>query len=195
MQDSLPEAVLLDRDGTINRKAPEGEYITRPEQLELLPGAAEAVRILNRLGVPVAVVTNQRGIALGRMTECDLEAVHVRLRELLSSSGARLDVIFHCPHDKGMCRCRKPASGLLERACNHLALKDLRGSTVVGDSWTDVEAARSVGAHSVLLCAHGQAVPPGTETAVSLLEAVHAAVEHLRCPLRLPLGVWSRSSL
>ena len=73
------DAVFLDRDGTINVKAPEGEYITRPEQLRLLPGAGEGIRMLNRAGVPVVVITNQRGIALGRMDEADLAAVHSRL--------------------------------------------------------------------------------------------------------------------
>jgi D-glycero-D-manno-heptose 1,7-bisphosphate phosphatase len=66
-----PEAVLLDRDGTVNVKAPEGEYITHPEQLQLLPGAAKAIKTLNDALVTVVIVTNQRGIALGRMTEDD----------------------------------------------------------------------------------------------------------------------------
>jgi D-glycero-D-manno-heptose 1,7-bisphosphate phosphatase len=178
-----PDAVLLDRDGTINVKAPEGEYITRPEQLELLPGASEAIRILNRLGVPVLVVTNQRGIALGRMTERDLDAVHLRLSLLMSASGARLDAIFFCPHESGTCRCRKPASGLLERARDHLALEDLRRCTVIGDALTDVEAGRAVGARTVLLCADAQNAPPGIETAESLLQAVRAIVEPVATPV------------
>src|ERR1700752_1585931 len=98
---TLPEAVLLDRDGTINVKAPEGDYITAPGELELLPGAGRAIAMLNRAGVPVAVVTNQRGIALGRMTDQDLDLIHARLRELLAAEGAFVDAFFHCPHDIG----------------------------------------------------------------------------------------------
>src|SRR5947208_839632 len=101
----LPTAVLLDRDGTINVKAPEGDYITRARDVELLPGAAAAVRALNGAAIPVAVVTNQRGIALGRMDEDDLTAVNDRLRELLRAEGAVLGPIYHCPHDVGVCRC------------------------------------------------------------------------------------------
>lgn len=83
---------LLDRDGTLNRKAPDGEYVTDPGALELLPGAAGAVRRLNDAGVAVAVVTNQRAIALGRMSPGELDVVHERLRtELARRTGARVD--------------------------------------------------------------------------------------------------------
>jgi D-glycero-D-manno-heptose 1,7-bisphosphate phosphatase len=173
---SPPDAVLLDRDGTINVKAPEGDYITRPEQVELLPGAAAAIRALNRAGVPVVVVTNQRGIALGRMSEDDLSAVHARVRELLGDDGgARLDEIFHCPHDKGVCACRKPGTLLLERARDHLGLASLRRCLMVGDSLSDVLAGRAVGARSVLL--GPGAARYGAEVAGSLLEAVDRALD------------------
>ncbi|HET6478732.1 MAG TPA: HAD-IIIA family hydrolase, partial [Actinoplanes sp.] len=76
-------AVLLDRDGTVNVKAAEGEYVARPEQLTLLPGAGPAVRRLRDAGIPVFVVTNQRGVARGLMTADDLDAVHARLVELI----------------------------------------------------------------------------------------------------------------
>src|SRR3954454_10176331 len=109
-----PAAVLLDRDGTINVKAAEGEYVTSPEQLVLLDGAAAAIRRLNLARIRVAVITNQRGIALGRMTEADLAAVHRRLVQLLVAEGARVDAIFHCPHEKGTCDCRKPGTAMLE---------------------------------------------------------------------------------
>jgi D-glycero-D-manno-heptose 1,7-bisphosphate phosphatase len=166
------DAVLLDRDGTINVKAPEGEYITRPDQLMLLPGAAPAIAALNRARVPVVVVTNQRGIALGRMTEDDLAAVHSRLRLLLRRHGASVHEIYHCPHDKGRCRCRKPGTVLLERAREHLALPSLRHSALIGDSLSDVLAGRAVGARALLLRSERAAALSGFETAGSLLEAV-----------------------
>jgi D-glycero-D-manno-heptose 1,7-bisphosphate phosphatase len=146
-----PDVVLLDRDGTINVKAPDGDYITRPEQLQLIPGAADAIRILNRAGVPTIVITNQRGVALGRMDEADLQAVHSRLNELLMDQGASVDAIFYCPHDKGVCACRKPGTLLLSRAQAFLALPSLRHAIMIGDSSTDVEAGRTVGARTVLL--------------------------------------------
>ena len=170
-----PEAVLLDRDGTVNVKAPAGDYITHPEQLRLLPGAAQAIKTLNHALVPVVIVTNQRGIALGRMTEEDLRGVHARLTELLADHGARVDKIFHCPHDRGCCACRKPGTLLLERARDYLGLVDLRRSLVVGDSCSDVIAGRAVGARAVLLADHHQGLN-GVERGRSLFEVVQAVV-------------------
>lgn len=165
------DAVFLDRDGTINVKAPEGEYITRPEQLHMLPGAAEGIRILNRAGVPVVVITNQRGVALGRMDEADLTAVHSRMRQLLRDHDAWVDEIFYCPHDEGMCACRKPGTLLLRRARAFLGLTTLRHSVMIGDSSSDVEAGRRAGARSVLLDPI-VAVPSGVGAARTLLDAV-----------------------
>lgn len=168
-----PDAVLLDRDGTINVKAPEGEYVTRPEQLELLPGAAEAIAALNDAHVPVIVITNQRGIALGRMTEADLTAVHSRLRELLRASSATVQRIFHCPHAPRVCACRKPGVLLLERAAAHLGLRSLRQSVMIGDSASDALAGCAVGARTIWLGEGDHAGVLGVETASSLLDAVH----------------------
>jgi D-glycero-D-manno-heptose 1,7-bisphosphate phosphatase len=153
------DAVFLDRDGTINAKAPEGDYITRPEQLQLLPGAAEGIRILNRAGVPVVVITNQRGIALGRMDEAALTGVHSHLRALLLDHDASVDAIFYCPHDKGVCDCRKPGTLLLRRAQAFLGLTTLRHCIMIGDSSSDVEAGRRAGARTVLLGCRGATAP------------------------------------
>jgi D-glycero-D-manno-heptose 1,7-bisphosphate phosphatase len=158
-------AALLDRDGTINVKAPEGEYVESPGEVRLLPGAAAAIARLNARGIPVVVVTNQRGIALGRMTEADLAAVHARLDELLAAEGARVDAYYHCPHERGECDCRKPGTAMLERAAAEHGL-DLRRAVMIGDAESDVEAGRRVGARTVLL---------GAE-AGSLAEAVEAVL-------------------
>jgi D-glycero-D-manno-heptose 1,7-bisphosphate phosphatase len=165
------DAVLLDRDGTINVKAPDGEYITAPEQLRLLPGAAEGILMLNRAGVPVVVVTNQRGIALGRMDEADLAAVHSRLHQLLDDHDARVDGIFHCPHDKGTCDCRKPGTLMLRRARESLGLTTLRHCVMIGDSSTDIEAGRRAGARTVLLRG-GEVAAQRVGVAPTLLDAV-----------------------
>lgn len=167
-----PDAVFLDRDGTINVKPAPGDYITAPEQLELLPGAANAIRDLNRARIPVIVVTNQRGIALGRMTEKDLAAVHSRLTELLAERGARIDQILYCPHDEGACACRKPGTLLLEQGQRHLALPTLRRSWMIGDSSRDVQAGLAVGAQTVLLDDGAADLPQGVRRAPSLRAAV-----------------------
>ena len=143
-------AAFLDRDGTINVKAPEGEYITAPDAVRLLPGAASAIARLNAERVPVFVVSNQRGIALGRMTEADLEAVHARLAALLADEDARVDGWYHCPHERGTCECRKPGTAMLERAAREHGI-DLGRSAMIGDGESDVEAGRQVGARTVRL--------------------------------------------
>lgn len=168
------EAVLLDRDGTINVKAAEGEYIVRADQVELLPGAAEAIRLLNRARVPVVVVTNQRGIARGRMTDSDLAAVHERLGVLLTSAEAHVDQWFYCPHDKGTCSCRKPGTLMLRRAQASLGLASLRNSFMIGDSPSDVEAGAGAGARTILITGDGGTANGDRRHAPSLLAAVRS---------------------
>jgi D-glycero-D-manno-heptose 1,7-bisphosphate phosphatase len=170
---TAPRLALLDRDGTLNVKAPEGEYVTRPEDLVLLPGAAEAVRRLNDAGVAVAVVTNQRCIALGLVTPAELDEIHATLvRKLDETAGARVDGVFHCPHDEGACDCRKPAPGLLVRAAAQLGVPPAE-SIMIGDAESDVVAGRSFGAYTVRLT-NGRT--EADATAPDLLSAVRAAL-------------------
>ena len=161
---------FLDRDGTINVGAPEGDYIVSPDQIELLPGAAAAIRRLNLLPAKVVVVTNQRGIALGLMSEADLAAVNARLEELLAAEGARLDAIFHCPHAKDECDCRKPRPGMFERAVAEVPGVRLEGAAMVGDSALDVEAGARLGLTTVRLAA-AAAGEPGADRQVPDLAA------------------------
>jgi D-glycero-D-manno-heptose 1,7-bisphosphate phosphatase len=170
MRRPSPRLVLLDRDGTLNRKPEEGDYVTAAEQLELLPGAASAVRRLNDAGIPVAVVTNQRGVALGRMTAAELDGVHAALRERLAGAGAHLDAVYDCPHHIGTCRCRKPEPGLLERAGHDLGIP-LAAAAMVGDADSDVEAGRRAGALTVQLV-DGAAPSTADLTAPDLAAAV-----------------------
>ena len=165
--------VFLDRDGTINVEPPLGEYVTAAEQLELLPDAAKAIRLLNDARVWTAVATNQRGIALGEMTERDLRAVHARLSDELARHGARLDAIYHCPHEQGACSCRKPRPGLLLRAQREHPGLDFASTAIVGDKDSDVEAGRRVGAGTVLLDRDRANGDRGADHVVgTLLEAV-----------------------
>lgn len=173
----VPRAVWLDRDGTLNVKAPAGQYVIDPAQLRLLPGAGEAVARLNRASVPVAVVTNQRGIALGQMTEANLVAVHERLKDLLSTCGAHLDAILHCPHATGACHCRKPGPGLLHRAAALLDVSEMSATVMIGDSESDVEAGRAAGTRTIRL-----AQADVRTTAGKRCPSLAAAVEHLLAP-------------
>lgn len=157
-------AAFLDRDGTINVKAAEGEYVTNPGELRLLPGAADAVRRLNDAGALVVVVSNQRGISLGRMTEGDLAAVHARLSDLLdAAAGGHVDAFMHCPHDVGECDCRKPGIGMLLGAAREFPDIDPARSVLIGDSESDVEAGRRFGVRSLQLGVDA----PDLSTAVS----------------------------
>jgi heptosyltransferase-2 len=140
--------VFLDRDGTLNRDI---GYVRSPDELELLPGAAEAVARLNRAGARIALITNQSGVARGFFTTAGLDAIHARLRALLAAGGAFLDGIYYCPHhpDDG-CACRKPGTALAERAFGDLE-GDRSACYMVGDQKRDVELARKIGARSVLV--------------------------------------------
>jgi D-glycero-D-manno-heptose 1,7-bisphosphate phosphatase len=154
-------AVFLDRDGVI---LPEIGHRTRADRLELLAGAPDAIQRFNARGLRVVVVTNQSSVARGFQTAGDVEALHESLATLLGRMGARVDAWFYCPHrpepvglvQGTACHCRKPASGMLERARRELGL-DLASSFLIGDKRSDVAAARRVGARALLvLTGHGQ---------------------------------------
>lgn len=143
-------AIFLDRDGTLNRKAPEGEYIRRPQDLELLPSAAAAVRRVNQSGMLAILITNQRWLSEPTAHADAYSAVQARLRQSLAAHDAWLDACYVCPHAVNACVCRKPKPGMLIRAAEDLKI-DLRTSFVVGDSITDVQAGLSVGARTSLI--------------------------------------------
>lgn len=147
---SLPRLVLLDRDGTINRLV-RHDYVRRPSQLRLLPGAGAAIARLNAAGVRVAVVTNQRGVARGLMSSADLDRVTSRLDELLAAHDAHVDATFACIHDHGECDCRKPAPGLVLQAMADAGVTDPGECILIGDRASDAEAARAAGVSSVLI--------------------------------------------
>ena len=153
-------AVFLDRDGTL---LDELGYLGDPDELLLLPGAADGVRALADAGWAVVVLTNQSGIARGLFTESDLAAVHARLERELARAGARLDGILHCPHHpehgppelQRVCACRKPAPGLFTEAALRWSL-DLEQSWSVGDSARDLEAGDRAGVAGGILVLTGK---------------------------------------
>lgn len=144
----MNRAVLLDRDGTLNAEV---GYVTHPDQLILIDGAAQAVADLCHAGWLVIVFTNQAGIGKGLYSEADLAAVHAKLTREIQSAGGHLSGIYYCPHapDSG-CDCRKPLPGLLRRAAQDYGL-DLTQCVVVGDSHRDIEAGQAVGCRTVLV--------------------------------------------
>jgi D-glycero-D-manno-heptose 1,7-bisphosphate phosphatase len=143
-------AAFLDRDGTLMRDI---HYPRDPEAVVLVPGAAEALRRLERAGIVRVVVTNQSGIAQGKVSVADYEAVRDRLAELLASEGASVDASYHCPHHPdftGACDCRKPATGMYRQAAAELAL-DPAASLFVGDRWRDVGPGLELGGFALLV--------------------------------------------
>jgi histidinol-phosphate phosphatase family protein len=160
------DTVFLDRDGVLNDDV---DLVRSPEQLELLPGAAEAVARLNRAGIRCVVVTNQPVIARGLCTEDTLSAIHEKLQRLIRARGGELAAIYHCPHHpethhgegvpslRRACRCRKPSPGMLFDARRDLGL-DLARCAMVGDHARDVRAGRAAGVRTALIdraCAGG----------------------------------------
>jgi D-sedoheptulose 7-phosphate isomerase len=140
------KAVFIDRDDTIVKDVP---YCAKPEDLRILPGVGASIRRLNEAGYLTVLVTNQSGIGRGYFDETMLERIHEKLRKDLEAEGARLNAIYFCPHlPEGGCGCRKPATGMLERAVRELGI-DLRSSYVVGDSENDVAMGRMAGCRTV----------------------------------------------
>ena len=143
-------AVFLDRDGTL---IVDVEYARSPDQVQLIPGAAGAIRRLNEAKWPVIVVTNQSGIARGLLTHEDYAAVRDRLDALLRADAAHIDASYMCPHHPdftGACECRKPGTLLFRRAAETHGL-DPRSSWFIGDKLRDVAPARAFGGRGILV--------------------------------------------
>lgn len=163
-------AVFLDRDGTVIEEV---NYLSRVDQVRLLPGAAEAIARLNRSGFAVIVVTNQAGIARGYFAEERVAEVHDRLTNLLCRAGARVDAFYYCPHHdtegvgsyRIVCDCRKPKPGMLLAAARDHGL-DLTRSWMIGDKLCDVAAGAAAGCTTVLVrTGHGAKVVLPADTA------------------------------
>jgi D-glycero-D-manno-heptose 1,7-bisphosphate phosphatase len=155
--------VLLDRDGVINELVyfPEVGIIDtplNPDQFRLLPDVPEAIRTLNQLGFKVVVVSNQPGIAKGKMTEGLFNGIRVKMKNQLEREGAHLDAEYYCFHHPDAvreeyrisCECRKPKPGLFLKASSDLGLDPSR-SFSVGDSLVDIKAGKAAGFTTVLI--------------------------------------------
>jgi D-glycero-D-manno-heptose 1,7-bisphosphate phosphatase len=152
---AVHRAVFLDRDGTINEEV---GYLSSLDQLKLLPCSAEAIRMLNQLGIKVIVVTNQSGVARGYFGENFVNELHGFLQEKLRTEEAHIDAFYYCPHHptegpspyRQQCSCRKPEAGMLLQASRDLHV-DLSRSYMVGDMMKDVQAGRKAGTKGILV--------------------------------------------
>jgi D-glycero-D-manno-heptose 1,7-bisphosphate phosphatase len=136
--------VFLDRDGVINEKPAPHEYIRSIGEFRLLPNIADWIRLFNALEFVVIVITNQRGVARGLMTEAALTSIHSHMLEELAAKGARIDDVFYCPHEENSCHCRKPKPGLVYAARDKWNI-DLAHSLLLGDSDSDQQLAAACG--------------------------------------------------
>ena len=185
----MTPAVFLDRDGTLLEEA---GYLDRLDKVAFFPYAIDAVRLLNRAGLKVIVITNQSGVGRGMYSEEFVVRTHEIMTARLAAGGAHVDAYYYCPHhpDSALeryridCDCRKPAPGMLRTAASDLGL-DLRRSFTVGDKWTDVAAGAAVGAQGILVrTGYGKDTeatrPPGGEPALVADNVAAAAAWILR---------------
>lgn len=168
--------VFLDRDGVLNEKMPEGQYVTRWDEFRILPGVIEAIRRLNQAALRVVVVTNQRGVARGLYTVADVEAIHARFQQELQTAGAHIDAIFICPHDKEACNCRKPLPGLFEQAAAQFPHITAETSVMIGDSLVDMEFGRRLGMPTIFVDVDAARRSPHAEHASRLADLRFASL-------------------
>ncbi len=151
----MKPAVFLDRDGTLIEDV---GYLDSLSRVAFYPWTVDAIRMLNRAGLPVVVVTNQSGVARGMFDVALVGETHRAIDARLAAGGARVDAYYYCPHHPDgpvaayarSCDCRKPGRGMIDQATADLGL-DPAQSFVVGDTWTDVQLGRTVGARSILV--------------------------------------------
>ena len=186
--------VFLDRDGTINLRPADGEYITSPAGLALLPGAARAVAELNAAGLRTVLVTNQRWLSGPSGDPACYAAIHAHLEQLLAAEGASLSAAYHCPHAIGACDCRKPQPGMLRRAAREHRF-ELGEAVIVGDSDCDLLAGRAAGTSTILLrppsregpaSGHADAIASDLPAAVRLILQANLAAARGKTLYRRP---------
>lgn len=180
-------AVFLDRDGTLNEDV---GYLSRLEELTLYPWAIDAVRVLNRAGYLVVVVTNQGGVGRKMIAAEFVTTLHAEMARRLEAGGAHVDGWYWCPHHpealleslRAVCDCRKPAPGLALDAARDLAI-DLARSWVIGDKWSDVQLGDRIGARRILIRTGWGAIEeplrPAGQAVDAICDSLAGAVAHL----------------
>ena len=188
----MKRAVFLDRDGTMIEEV---GYLDALSQVAFYPWTVDAIRTFNRAGLAVVVVTNQSGIARGKITDAFVVETHRHMDAELAAGGARVDAYYYCPHHPDgrvagyarRCDCRKPGRGMIDQAATDLALDPAR-SFVVGDKWLDVQLARAVGARAILVRTGNGAAeelqPPEGVTADVVVDNLAGAAEWIGSMLK-----------
>jgi D-glycero-D-manno-heptose 1,7-bisphosphate phosphatase len=151
----VKHAVFLERDVTM---IVDVGYLDSLSQIAFYPWTIDAIRMLNRAGLPVVVITNQAGIARGKFDEAFVGETHRSLDKRLAAGGARVDAYYYCPHHpEGIvpaytrrCDCRKPGHAMIDQAARELSLDPAR-SFMVGDKWLDIQAGRGAGTRTILV--------------------------------------------
>lgn len=149
-------AVFIDRDGVINNKMPEGDYVKDWGEFTFLPGVFEALRILRDKGYLLIVVTNQRCIARGIITEEKLKEIHALMIQQMEENRSGVNAVYHCPHENfEKCACRKPEPGMILEAVNDFMGKgvtiDMENSFMIGDSEKDILAGKAAGLKTIFI--------------------------------------------
>ncbi len=185
----LHPAVFLDRDGTMIRDV---GYLDRLERLSLFPYTIDAVRLLNRGGYKVVVVTSQAGVAHGSVTEEFLEEAHGAITQRVAEAGGRIEAFYYCPHHphaaleryRTDCECRKPKPGMIRNAARDLSL-DLSKSFTVGDRWRDIEMGLSAGTKGVLVeTGYGKTEAPKRPSHIAAVPVVSTLIDAASLILR-----------
>jgi D-glycero-D-manno-heptose 1,7-bisphosphate phosphatase len=179
----MKRAVFIDRDGTINE---EKEYLFRTDDFAFIPGAPQAIRLLNEAGFLVIVVTNQSGVARGYYTEEDVLLLHRHIAAQLEQCGARVDAWYYCPHHPAgrgsyslPCRCRKPLPGMLLEAAGRYDI-DLESSIMIGDKLIDMEAGAAAGCRPILVrTGYGSAEEHRCGSGIEVFDDLLVAAESL----------------
>ena len=187
---------IVDRDGTIIE---EKHYLSNPDEVELIPGAAEGLRILREMDLGLVMLTNQSGLGRGYFDRERLDAVHERMIGLLAQEGVRLDGIYYCPHlPSEECDCRKPKDALLRSAATDLKFDPSKGF-VIGDKPCDIELGRRVGATTILVATgHGREFVRDPSVAADYVmddllaaaQAVRARLTQIAIAGRLRMARW-----
>ncbi|MDR2199452.1 MAG: HAD family hydrolase [Deltaproteobacteria bacterium] len=175
--DEKKTAVFLDRDGTLNM---DKGYTYLYENWEWLPGTLKALKLLNKTGANLVVVTNQAGIAKSLYTEKDVLLLHKKIDADLKKEGVVVSGWYYCPHHPdftGPCECRKPKTGMFKKAAKDLNIS-LKDSYMVGDKKSDIEAGLNAGMRLVILVRTGygdllEVIPPGVRVAENISEATN----------------------
>jgi len=143
--------IILDRDGVINKKPAKADYVKKWEEFEFLPGAIDAVKMLNEKGFSVFIITNQAGIARNLMTESDLRNIHNNMKDEMETKGAKIERIYYCPHGwNDGCECRKPKPGMFYEVARDYNI-NLTKTVFIGDDERDLEAGNAAGCHTILV--------------------------------------------